>query len=76
MAKKAFEKREAQQGASYTAAALYWMKKFNEWSSIQVYKELVQYREKQADLYKLKFRVSFVFVILEALVIWILAYFL
>lgn len=76
MAKKAFEKREAQQGVSYTAAALYWMKKFNEWGSIQVYKELVQYREKQADLYKLKFRASFVFAILEALVIWILAYFL
>lgn len=72
MAKKSFEKK-----ADYAqAAALYGIKRFNEWSNIQVYKQLAEYWEKQADLYKLKFRISFVFVILEAIVIWILAYFL
>ena len=35
----------------------------------KVYEQLAEYWEKQADLYKLKFRISFVFVLLEALVI-------
>ena len=42
----------------------------------KVYEQLAAHREKEADLYKLKFRISFVFVILEAIVIWILAYYL
>lgn len=74
MAKKSFEKK-----ASYEAAALYWIKRFGEWvtsKTIEVYKQLAEYWEKQADLYKLKFIISFVFVLLEAIVIWILAYFL
>ena len=35
----------------------------------KLYEQLAAHREKEADLYKLKFRISFVFVILEALVI-------
>lgn len=64
MAKKAFEKREAQ------------LHKFDAFSELNVYKELADFREKKYDMERMKHIITFVFVILEALVIWILAYFL
>ena len=81
MAKKSFEKKAQEKlEVETTARTLYGIKRFQEGMKKNLdemlYKELAEYWEKQADLYKLKFRVSFVFVILEALVIWILAYFL
>lgn len=57
MAKKSFEKKEAQ------------LIKLDTLSQLACYKNLADFREKQADLYKLKFRISFVFVIVEAIVI-------
>jgi len=65
MAKKSFEKKAAYKAANYGVEL-----------PTKVYEKLADYREKQADMYKLKFRVAFWFVILEAIVIWILAYFL
>lgn len=64
MAKKAFEKKEALLFENNTLRQL------------DLQKHLAEYWQREADMNRLKFQVTFVFVILEALVIWILAYYL
>ncbi|MBO7443279.1 MAG: hypothetical protein J6T10_15240 [Methanobrevibacter sp.] len=53
MAKKAFEKRERNLNTN----------------QIEVYRELAEFREKRYDMERMKHIITFVFVILEALVI-------
>ena len=60
MAKKSFEKRERNQNSD----------------QVQIYRDLADYREKRYEMERTKHIITFVFVILEALVIWILAYYL